>query len=88
MERSPIRDIEIKYILKNALTEKINDSYVFMKGIDNSYHYEGHMTYKTKDLASSEKISSLAEMKKSALNKMNNLENKSNQKKKEKDVCK
>lgn len=46
MERSPIKDIEIKYILKNALTDKINDRDVYMKGIDNSYYYEGYVTYK------------------------------------------
>lgn len=50
MERSPIRDTEIKYVLKNALTKKINDREVFMKGIDNSYYYEGYNIYKTKDL--------------------------------------
>lgn len=46
MERSPIKDIEIKYILKNALTDKIADRDVYMKGIDNSYYYEGYVTYK------------------------------------------
>ena len=50
MERSPIKDIEIKYLLKNALTDKINDRQVFMKGIDTSYHYEGYFTFKTEDL--------------------------------------
>ena len=50
MERSPIRDIEIKHILKNALTDKINDREVFMKGIDHSYYYEDYTTYKTEDL--------------------------------------
>ena len=50
MERSPIRDIEIKYILKNALTDKINDREVYMKGIDHSYYYEGYMTFKAEDL--------------------------------------
>lgn len=50
MERSPIRDIEIKHLLKNALTDKIDDRMVFMKGIDTSYHYEGYSTYKAKDL--------------------------------------
>ena len=50
MERSPIKDIEIKYLLKNALTDKINDRQVFMKGIDSSYHYEGYATFKTEDL--------------------------------------
>ena len=44
MERSPIRDIEIKHVLKQALTDKINDRDVYMKGIDNSYHYEGYTT--------------------------------------------
>ena len=50
MERSPIRDIEIKHLLKNALTDKTNDRQVFMKGIDTSYHYEGYTTYRTEDL--------------------------------------
>ena len=50
MERSPIRDIEIKYLLKNALTDDINDREVYMKGIDQSYHYEGYNTYKTDEL--------------------------------------
>lgn len=50
MERSPIRDIEIKVILKQALTDKINDRGIYMKGIDHSYYYEGYAVYKTKDL--------------------------------------
>ncbi len=50
MERSPIRDIEIKYILKNALTDRINDRDVYMKGIDNSYHYEGYTAFKVEEL--------------------------------------
>lgn len=50
MERSPIRDIEIKHILKNALTDKINDREVYMKGIDTSYYYEGYTTFKSEDL--------------------------------------
>ena len=50
MERSPIRAIEIKHILKKALTDKINDREVFMKGIDHSYYYEGYTTYKTNEL--------------------------------------
>ena len=50
MERSPIKDIEIKHILKNALTDNINDRQVFMKGIDTSYHYEGYTSFKTEDL--------------------------------------
>lgn len=50
MERSTIKDIEIKYILKNALTDKIDDREVYMKGIDNSYYYEGYVMYKTDDI--------------------------------------
>ena len=50
MERSPIRNIEIKYILKNALTDEINSREVYMKGIDHSYYYEGYMTFKTEEL--------------------------------------
>ena len=50
MERSPIKDIEIKYILKNALTDKINDREMFMKGIDHSYYYEDYTTFKSEDL--------------------------------------
>ena len=50
MERSPIRDIEIKYILKNALTDKVNDRELFMKGIDHSYYYEDYTTFKTEEL--------------------------------------
>ena len=50
MERSPIKDIEIKYILKVALTDQINDREIYMKGIDHSYYYEGYVTYKTEEL--------------------------------------
>ena len=50
MERSPIKDIEIKHILKNALTDKVNDREVFMKGIDHSYYYEDYQTFKTEEL--------------------------------------
>ena len=50
MERSPIKDIEIKYILKTALNDQINDREVYMKGIDHSYYYEGYVTYKTEEL--------------------------------------
>lgn len=50
MERSPIKDIEIKHILKAALTDKINDREVYMKGIDASYNYEGYNVYKTEEL--------------------------------------
>ncbi len=51
MERSPIKDIEIKVLLKNALTDKIDDRDVYMKGIDASYHYEGYNVYKAESLA-------------------------------------
>ncbi|MGN0501283.1 MAG: protein adenylyltransferase Fic [Ruminococcus sp.] len=50
MERSPIKDIEIKYLLKNALTDEINSREVYMKGIDHSYYYEGYTTFKTEEL--------------------------------------
>ena len=50
MERSPIKNIEIKALLKHALTDKINDRVVYMKGIDASYHYEGYTVYKTENL--------------------------------------
>ena len=50
MERSPIKDIEIKHILKNALTDDIDSREVYMKGIDHSYYYEGYTTFKTEEL--------------------------------------
>lgn len=50
MERSPIKNTEIKYLLQNALTDKINDRDVYMKGIDASYNYEGYNLYNTEDL--------------------------------------
>lgn len=50
MERSPVRDIEIKYVLKAALTDQTTDREVYLKGIDNSYYYEGYVHYKTEDL--------------------------------------
>lgn len=50
MERSPIKDVEIKVLLKAALTNKINDRDVYLNGIDASYHYEGYYVYKTKEL--------------------------------------
>lgn len=50
MERSPIKDVEIKILLKAALTDKIDDRLVYVKGIDASYHYEGYNTFKTKDI--------------------------------------
>lgn len=50
MERSPINDLEIKYLLKEALTDDVNNRLIFIKGIDASYNYEGYDTYKTEDL--------------------------------------
>ncbi len=50
MERSPIRDTEIKEVLRKALTDKINDRETFMKCIDHSYYYEGYYTVKAEDL--------------------------------------
>lgn len=50
MERSPIRDTEIKAVLKAALTDKINDREIYMKGIDNSYYYEGYTSFKADEL--------------------------------------
>lgn len=50
MERSPIKDIEIKFLLKEALTDKINDCEIYMKGIDASYHYEGYHVFKTENI--------------------------------------
>ena len=51
MERSPIKDTEIKLLLQSALTDQINNRQVFMKGIDASYEYEGYSTYKMEELA-------------------------------------
>lgn len=50
MERSPIRDIEIKHVLKAALTDQTDSREVFMKGIDHSYYYEGYTTFKAEEL--------------------------------------
>ena len=50
MERSPIKDVEIKEVLKQGLTDKVNDREVYMKGIDNSYLYEGYATFKIEEL--------------------------------------
>ena len=50
MERSPIRDTEIKHILKNALTDEIDSRDVYMKGIDHSYYYEGYMAFRAEEL--------------------------------------
>ena len=53
MERIPVKDLEIKALLKAALTNQVNDRSVYMKGIDASYHYEGYYTFRTEDLAQS-----------------------------------
>lgn len=50
MERSPVRDIEIKHVLKEALTDEIDSREMYMKGIDQSYYYEGYTTFKTEEL--------------------------------------
>ena len=50
MERSPIKDVEIKVLLKAALTDEINSREVYMKGIDHSYYYEGYTTFKAEEL--------------------------------------
>ena len=50
MERSPIKDVEIKVLLKSALTDEINSREIYMKGIDHSYYYEGYTTFKSEDL--------------------------------------
>ena len=51
MERSPVKDLEIKVLLHKALTEQINDRQVYVKGIDASYHYEGYQIFRTEELA-------------------------------------
>lgn len=50
MERSPVRDIEIKYVLKHALTHRINDRFLYMKGIDHSYYYKGYTVFRAWEL--------------------------------------
>lgn len=50
MERSPIKDVEIKVLLKEALTDEVDSREVYMKGIDHSYYYEGYTTYKIEEL--------------------------------------
>ena len=50
MERSPIKDVELKVLLKGTLTDEINSREVYMKGIDHSYYYEGYTTFKTEEL--------------------------------------
>lgn len=50
MERNPIKVIEIKHLLKQALTDKINDRQIYIKGIDTSYYYEGYTIYKAEEL--------------------------------------
>ena len=50
MERSPVKDVEIKVLLKAALTDQVNSREMFMKGVDHSYDYEGYSSYRTQDL--------------------------------------
>lgn len=50
MERSPIKDIELKHLLSQALTDKVDDRELYMKGIDTSYYYEGYITYRVEEL--------------------------------------
>ena len=50
MERSPIKDVKIKHLLKQALTNDIHNQVLYMKGIDYSYYYEGYTIYKTEEL--------------------------------------
>ena len=50
MERSPIRDIEIKHVLRQALTDKTDDRDIYIKGIAHSYYYEGYIVYKAEEL--------------------------------------
>lgn len=50
MERSPVNDLEIRFLLKEALTDKVDDREIFMKGIDTSYFYEGYMEYRVEEL--------------------------------------
>ena len=59
MERSPVRDLEIKTLLRAALTDKIHDREVYMKGVDASYHYEGYDVYRTADIKYESKLSYL-----------------------------
>ncbi|WP_306545909.1 protein adenylyltransferase Fic [Desulfobulbus sp.] len=54
MERSPVKDVEIKFLLQQALTDSIHDIEVYMKGIDASYYYEGYAVYRAEDLGGSE----------------------------------
>jgi len=54
MERSPIKDLEIKFLLKEALTDKIDDREVYMKGIDASYYYEGYNVFKIENIKNEE----------------------------------
>lgn len=51
MERSPIKDVELKVLLKAALSEEVGSREVYMKGIDHSYYYEGYTTFKAEDLS-------------------------------------
>ncbi len=59
MERSPIKDIELKVLLKDALTDKIDSWEVYMKGIDTSYHYEGYHAFRAEDLQTNEESTNI-----------------------------
>ncbi len=50
MERSPIKDVEIKHLLREALSDRIDDAGLYMRGIDTSYYYEGYVLYRTEDV--------------------------------------
>ncbi len=56
MQRSPIKDIEIKYLLQNALSDEIDDFTLYMRGIDTSYYYEGYMLYKIEEIEDTQNI--------------------------------
>ena len=57
MERSPVKDLEIRHLLKEALTDRVNDREVYIKGIDYSYYYEGYVIYKTEELQENDRCS-------------------------------
>ena len=64
MERSPIKDVEIKVLLKDALTDDVDSREVYIKGIDHSYYYEGYATYKTEELQEHDSVRRISEQNK------------------------
>ncbi len=86
MERSPIKDLEIKHLIKEVLTDKINDREVFMKGIDASYHYEGYTLYKAEDLANSTQPMNMIDWKIAIAKDKVKIEEEKNTSKKEKKI--